>query len=591
MADNSNVVVKVKSSLQQLIDELDKIKGKANEVQEEFKNTGNGVTDNLGKNTKETEKFFSNLRGLSRRVGDQLRRDFKSLVSVNALADGIKLSNQFRGTIAETVQLSDKIRKLGTTFGIARQQFASFQSFLTKGLGEIGMSSDVAARALEGLSTTSVRGQGNLLAYSTTSGMLGSLAGEQGSEGQIARGLSDVILARGGNVNDQGQLNQVAEAVRRAYVTSGSKPTETLANMKALFAAMPQDMRKNLTSEGMANVATLSGVAGPGAIRFFEEYLSKSSIERMPIDMQGGAGIIGSGGINLQKLESFLDNIGGRIGQDPRMAMKTLGISEEAAEGLVRMKEQLGQMRAAAAAAAATTGDLANQYKNSRSMGEAFKANLSKVKALIADPLSSATDTVTGGLNSASESGAGAAAVVAGGGLLASILTGKALKGLGGGLLGSVAKGAAAEQFLGEKTVPVYVVNAAEIGGFGLGSNKMGTGGIADKTAGAASTLGVAGLLKGSILALAGGALLKHIIDTNVDSISLFKDAIDNANRDKLPDGIRAVDPNTGAKPIVTQSSSSAPSSFPTPPVRVIIETKETNLRARTVGPSQGASN
>ena len=195
------VEISVRSSLQKVLDELEVIKKAAKETGDAFKQTGNGVAEGLNQNVKKTENFFTQLRSLSRRVADQLRGDFKSLISLNALTDALKLSNQLRQSLDQTVELSNTVRKLGTTFGIAGKDFVSFQTLMSEGLGELGLDSEVAAKALQGLSTTPVRGQENLLQYSKASGMLASIGGQKGQEGAIAKGMADVsIQARGGNV-------------------------------------------------------------------------------------------------------------------------------------------------------------------------------------------------------------------------------------------------------------------------------------------------------------------------------------------------------------------------------------------------------
>lgn len=633
------VQLSVRSGLAQIIDEMEKIKEKAKEVQKTFEDQGKGVEEGLEDNTKRVDKFFSSLRGLSRRVADQLRGDFKSLVSINALGDSMKLSGQFRDSISETVSLSDKIRKLGTTFGIAKDQFSSFQAFLTKGLGEIGMSSDVASRALDGLSTTPVRGQQNILAYSTTAGMLASISGQAGQEGEIAKGMANTIQARGGNVNDQAQLNALSEAIRKTYVATGAKPTETLKSMNDLFRAMPQDMRQNISPAGLAQLSAVSSVGGPNATKFFEEYASMGPIQRMAIDAQGGGKLFSDKGLDLEKLKKFIDGVSSRIGGDPRQSLQTLGIGPEAAEGLVRLREKMGDVTEAQERMAKATGSLSEAYRESMGFTEAFRANLNRVKKMLAEPLAAITNTGTDILSKASESDAGAAGVALGGGLLATILAGGALKGIGKGLKGvgsTVAKGAAAEALTGEKTIPVYVTNAAEIGGGGIGGVAATGPGMLGK-AGMVGMAALAGIGIGQIIEpflskqldktdemeyggaklnlgdRIGYAIAKLIGDESV------KELDERANRQAMPAGVRAVSPDAPAKPIeeakkvlvpgqsiqqtketireksvkeTVNNMPSAPSSpFGNQPQRIIIETTEPGLKARTKGPSRGATN
>lgn len=488
---SNDVQLSVRSGLGKIIKELETLKATAEEVQESMKTSGQEVGESFNKNVKKSENFLGNLRSLSRRIADQMRGDFKSLFAINAIQDSLKLSNQFKGSIAETVNLSDTIRKLSTTFGIASKDFVSFQSKMVKGLGEIGMSSDVASRSLQGLSDTPVRGEDQLLGYSQQAGMLASVSKEQGKEGDIARGIARVIQARGGDVNDLSQVKALAEDLRRVFNQTGKGPTETIRAMENLFTNMPKDLRKSISSQGLTNLAAASAVGGPNATKFLEEYLGKSPIARMAFEAQGGAGVFSEKGIDTQKFAEFAKGIMGRVGGDPRLAAQTLGLSEDAAEGFVRLAENLDKVTEAQNRIAASTGNLNEQYKNSMGLSESFQANINRVKGMFSGGLSWLTQKTTDVMSGASGSDLGAAGVVAGGGLLAALLAGIGTRGLG---LGGIGRAAAAETISGREVQPVYVTNAAEIGG-----------GVAGAVGGAGK--GVLGMLgKAGLVGVAGAA-------------------------------------------------------------------------------------
>lgn len=487
------VQLEVRSALSKIIAELETLRDKAADVSSSLKDAGKDVGKEFNNNVKQTEGFLSNLRSFGRRVADQLRGDFRSLASLNAIGDSLKLSNQFRGSIQETVNLSDTIRKLGRTFGIATQDFSKFQSSMVKGLGEVGLSSEVAARAMEGLVETPVRGEQNILQYSKAAGQLASVAREQGKEGTIASGISRVIQARGGDVNDMKQMQAVAEDLRKIFNATGKLPTESLKVMEDIFTHMSKDFRQKFSTAGLANLATAAHVGGPGATKFLEEYLGKSPIARQAFEAQGGKGIFTEKGIDVGKFKKFSQEIMTRVGGDPRLAAQTLGLSEEAAEGFVRLAENLDKVNHAQKEIAHSTGDLNSQYKSSMGLGEAFRANINRVKRVLAEPLSFLTQKGTDLLSGAAGSDTGSLGVVAGGGALAALLAGFGLRGIGKGLgggLGALGKGALAEQITGQKTVPVYVTNAAEIGLAGSGGGALGkAGGLLGKVGGGAAAL------------------------------------------------------------------------------------------------------
>lgn len=525
----NEVTLSVRTQLMKIVEELDKISGKAREVSGNLKDAGKNVGDNLTEQTKKTTTFLEDLSNVGRRVSDQLKDDFKALASLNAVAGALKLSEQFKGSLKETADLSDMVRKLGITFGIARSEFTNFQTSLTKGLGEIGLSSDVASKTMEGLATsgTQVKGEASILGYSKTAGQLASVTRQQGQEGNISALIAQTIQARGGNVNDMKQVAHVAEDVRRVFNATGQGAQETLGKMKEIFSGMSKDFREKITSRGLASLAAASTVAGPQSTKFIEEFLAKSPIQRKALEAQGMKGVFTEEGLDVNKFKKASKAILDRIGLDPRMAAQTLGLSEDAAEGFVRLAQSLDQVGKIQESVNKTTGDLNTQYKDSMGLGESFRANINQVKKAFAAPLSAITGGLTNVLSKTSQSGLGAAAVVGGGGVLASLLAGGGLRGLGkavgiGGGLGGLAKAGAIEAATGRQVQPVYVTNASEIGGGALG----GGGGLAGAAAAGGGLLGKAGKFLGAAggVAAAGGA--GYAVGSAINEIPGVSDAI-----------------------------------------------------------------
>ena len=501
--------IKVRSDLLKIVEDLKKIQKASEQMTKSLKELNEGIGDDLDRDTKKVETGLNRLRQLGRRVADQLRSDFKTLFSANALASGLQLNNQFRGTIKETVALSDAIRKMGNRFGIAGTDFSKFQNTLTNGLGKVGLSSEAAVRTMQGLLETPVKGQEALLEYSKTAGQLASLSGQAGREGDIAKGIARVIQARGGDPNDVGQMRGVAEDLRRARNATGKGPAELLGSMEDLFTNMSEDMRKRISTRGLTNLAAAGAVSGPNSTKFLEEFLGKSPIARKAMEAQGFKDIFNDQGLDVEKFRKASGDILGRIGEDPRLAAQTLGLSEEAAEGFIRLARSLDQVKTAQDQIRSSTGSVEQQYRQSLSMSEAFGASLNRLKGYISGALSPATQGLTNMLGDMSQSDAGAATVAGGAAIAAAVLTSKGLSGLGKAAgVGGLAKGAAVEAITGRQVVPVYVTNAAEIGAGAAGMG--GLGGKAGKIAGAAGGAGIA-LAAG----MAVGGALNQLIDTS----------------------------------------------------------------------------
>lgn len=571
----NEVTLSVRSQLLKIVEELDKIDEKSRQVSSNLKDAGKNIGDTLTEQTKKTTTFLEDLSGIGRRVADQLKGDFKALASLNAITGALKISEQFRGSIKETADLSDTIRKLGRTFGIASSDFTKFQTNVTKGLGDIGLSSEVASKTLEGLSGsgTQVRGQESLIGYSRAAGQIASVTRQQGQESNIARLIAQTIQARGGDVNSMKEVASVAEDVRRVFNATGSGAQETLEKMKEIFSGMSKDFREKITSRGLANLAAAGTVAGPQSTKFIEEFLAKSPIQRKALEAQGFKGVFTEQGIDVNKFKKASQAILSRIGLDPRLAAQTLGISDEAAEGFVRLAQSMDQVAKTQDQVNRSTGDLNSQYQESMGLGESFRANINQVKKAFAQPLSSITGGLTNFLSKTSQSPLASAGVVGGGGILAALLAGGGVRGIGGALgLGGIAKGAAVEGLTGRQVTPVYVVNASEIGG--------GLGGAAGQLAGS-GLLGKAGGLLGKAGLVGAAGAAGYEAGNLINEIPGVSDAIVR--------GFEKLAGLLGKGPVSNEEAFKRGAAL-VKPQKVVVELNTRELKA-SKQPTRGASN
>lgn len=470
MADQ--VELEIKSPLAKVIADLKKIQETAEGVNETLKTGSKESQKEFNKQNKTGEMALQKLGQVGHGIFQNLKDDFRSLMSIEALKGGMKLSNQFKDSVKEGIDLADTIRRLGPVFGIAKSKFADFQEEMVKGLGQIGLSSTVASEALKSLSDTQVRNKDALIEYSKAAGMLASVGGEKGREGETAKQLALTVKASGRDPNDVKAMRELAEAVRKAHNVSGMSPTEILKNMNEAFQQMPEDLRKVLSPGAVAKIFASARIAGPQAMDFMKMFMKMSPIQRKAMEAQGFKGIIGPNGLDIEKMRKALKSLTGRVGFDPRLAAQTLGVSEELAEGLVRMSEGMDKVKEAQEGMEKQIGDLESQYRETMSVGDAFRANLNRVKASFAKPISVAMEKIQEFFNASSKSDAGAKAVVVGGGFIAALLAGGGLKGLGKTLFGGggLAKSKLIEEATGRQVQPVYVVNAEDmVGGGGLG--------------------------------------------------------------------------------------------------------------------------
>lgn len=462
------VVLSADADLAAIFKEIEKYSQKIRRVADDQQKLGKQTDEVMKKTTKNTETMFTKVNGFGRRVLNQLTSDMKALMSIQALTGGMKLSEQFRGSIKETVALSDQIRKLGTTLGIASKDFSSFQSKMTKGLGDIGLSSEAASRALEGLSETQVRGQENLIEYSKLAGQLASVGRQQGSEGEIAKGLAGVVQSRGGNVNDINQVRAISQELLKVQNATGQKMTESIQFMQDVFSKMPMEVRKQVSTPMLTGMAAGEAVAGKGSTAFIQDLLSQGQYGAGRLRMQAqGINLMGDKGISVEGLKKLREEAIKMGGGDLRQGVQNItGASDEAAEGLVRLIENMDRLQSAQDNISKSTADLNTQYRQSMGLGESFRASINKVKGLFATPMSWMSQKATDVMGKASESNTGAVLATGGAAIAAAVLAGGGLRGLGKGLgLGGLAKAEGIEAITGEHVQKVYVVNASEMGG------------------------------------------------------------------------------------------------------------------------------
>lgn len=484
------VEIPVKSQLAKIVADLEKIQSAAAGLSGQFKKMGDDVGKNVKGNTRQVQNGLQQLQGYGRRVADQMRQDFASLFSMQSLGAGLKLSNQFGGSIKEAVSLSDTVRRLGSIFGIAQKDFASFQSDMQKGLAAIGASSEAAANALGGLAETPVRGKDQLIEYSMIATELASVSGQKGQEGATAKGLAGVITSRGGNVNDMGQVHDTTNQIMQIRKATGKGALEIEAALSDIYSRVNKDFKGRLANGGATSLASASLVGGPQATAFIEKYLAMNRIERKGLEAQGFGEVVKSNGeINTKALLQTLSEAKSRGLGDAQAGLKTYGFSDDEAKGFIRLAEAIRTNGDAINGAKNQVVNLGEEYKHSMSLGDSFRASINRLKGTFAPFIATATQGATDMLGAASHSTAGALAVTGGAAALAAVLAGGGLRGIGGGLIGGALKSKAIEAATGEKVQKVEVINFPAGMGIGGGAAVAG-GGIMGALGKGAAVLG-----------------------------------------------------------------------------------------------------
>lgn len=488
--------------------------------------TAEQTSQSLGASTKEVGKTVNDqvavvsggmnkLRTFGKDLVRQLGSDFKSLFSVNALVGGMKLSEQFGGAVKQAVTLNDTIRNLSPIFGMNEAAAERFKRTLIKGLGEIGVGSDAAANALQGLAETPVRGEKALEAYAKTASELAGISKQKGQEAAIAKGLSSVVVAQGGNPNDPRAMQKVAEDIVRIRNATGKSATEALDTLNKLFSSANTDFKKRLLQGGGVSLAAAGLIGGQGSTAFLERYMGLSKQARAGFEAQGLGRLIGQNGeLNNAAFQGTISEARRRGSGNAEFGLQTMGMSEEEAKGFLRLADALKANGDAVERAKRSVVDINQEYQKTMSLGDSFRANINRVKGGFAEVMDKigAPDLLNKGtdlLQGASHSMAGAGAVVGGSALLAAVLAGGGLKGIGAGLLGGELKSRAIEGITGEKVQKVEVINWPM--GMSLGGAASAAGGLGT----AASFAGKAGLVGAAAVGgMAVGSYLNDVIES-----------------------------------------------------------------------------
>lgn len=492
------VELKVNTQLQRVLDELTKVGKQAADVQRNLKSLGDEIGKGLEDTGKKNEKNISASALLMRRVLQQLKDDFRTLASINAIGQSLKISEQFRGSVKESITLNDTIRKIHSSMGMTISQAAQLESRLVSVFGKIGAGSEAASNAVKGLAETPVRSESALVEYAKTATQLASIGGEKGREGDVAKGLAGVVRAKGGNPDDIGAMQRAADEVMRVRMASGRSATESLSALQGLYSAANPEQRARLAGGGSVSMAAGALAGGQGATAFLERYLGTSRVERQGMEAQGLGRIIGKdGSLNGAAIQSTMREARRRgLGGDAQSGLATMGLGDEEAKGFIRLAEAMEDVQKKSDKARGALINIGDTFEKSKSFQENMMSPVNRVKSMMNPLLNGGITGLNGLMGGAGKSDIGSLLAVGGGGILASLLAGWGMRGAGkalGGKMGGIASGAAVEGITGREVVPVYVTNASEMGGGGLlGSGAQVAGGMGIAGAAAVAAVGAA---------------------------------------------------------------------------------------------------
>lgn len=519
----NEVVISARVQLDDVMRALQQIQSKGKQTQDALAQASQDSGKKISQNAKLTQTNMEALRSYSRRIAEEIRGAFESMVQIKSLDALGKFGSKIKESVGGAVALGDSIRKLSIALGIAESDMVSFQTKLLDGFSKVGLGADEARNAIEGLAGTGVNSQDALVKYAVTSGQLAQISGEQGQEGAIAKGLAEAMRAAGKDVNNQADLDRFIKATQGA-MSSGQTATQATSGLADMYGGMSTDDRK-VSPQAYSDIAALTAALGPEVGKTLQEYMSKSKLDQLPQNAQGMGKFFTKEGIDVKGLSEYFGRAGGRVGFSQEAGLQTLGIGNVAGANLLA---QNGDKAAAAVARSRGFGlSVDQQQQQTMGLGDAAKGVYNKGTKFLNKPLSEATGFATDLVKSVASSESSSQAALLGGGLLAfagaagslsKVLKGKGMGKAAGGITSALAKGAAAELVTGQKTVPVYVVNADEIGGISSGMVASSFTDVASGNGTLNKAGKAAGMLGGGALAGMAGYELGKAIEPFVTS-------------------------------------------------------------------------
>ena len=470
---------------------LDKIKQSLGSLNTMISGVGNNIKkqgnllestyeDGFRQSTKQAENFMARLGGLGKRTLKNLGDDFKALGSLNAIRESLKMSDKFRDRIMQTMTLNDAIRKMGASFGIAQSQFGKFQTALQKGFGDVGLSGEAAANALEGLMGTQVKGEQDVLRFAKAAGMIAALTGEAGQEPAIVKGVADIAL-KGFSPE------QISTSVSRMHMGAGMRATESINMMRDVLGPMSQEQIKGMGGlKGIEDLAVIMQTSGKDSVSFLQKLVQSGVDQKAVFKTFMAEGIFGEKGFNADAFKGFIENMK-RMRDDPKAALEIAPEMQQSASALLMLADNLDRVKKQTDMVNQSFVSTEESLVKNRGFAESFSAAINRVFGNI--DIGKVTQPLTEMFSQLASSDVGSAAMVAGSAIVAAVLAGIGMKGAGKALgLPGLLKGGSAGA--GVPTTGGYLDPYGGYGSYNAPGKKMGVMGM----------LGKAGMAAGAAL-------------------------------------------------------------------------------------------
>jgi hypothetical protein len=509
----------------------DKVLASLKEIAKQSREMSRTIEESIGKDAAKSVKKLEDaaengsgkIAGFFRNLGTRVKEDLKRAFDMTSVLAGAKFTDELLKGTKQVFDFERAFDRLNARLGLSRKEYASFKTELGKGVAATGASLD---KVLPGVETMAAKGgMKNPKQLADVGTLLGKFSQATGEDtGGISDSIVEILQTQGKAITSQ-SVKETLDAAIGARNAGAFKSTSEAAT--AIEGISPYAKRLGIGTReagGLAAQASQSGSAGQGILQDFLRMAADKNVDRGKLEGVFGQKLFNGGkfdasalgkidmnrmkGISPEKFAEIGFGGGASGGDFVRFVEAFKG-------GQERFKQVIGGADETNKAFSVATDNLASRF-------DKFKGTLQNAGREVGGGLSTAAEGLISGDMSKAKAGAAqagtgltqnAGTIAAGvaGTLAVGLLTGGGLRGLlssAGGNAGGLVKGQAAKA---AGITPVYVTNAAEIGGGGAAPiDQIGKFAGLGKYAGA---LGVAGTVGAGAAALGVGAYAGNKLD------------------------------------------------------------------------------
>jgi hypothetical protein len=467
---------------------------------------GKDIPKQFRKTEDEAENAANKIGKYFRNLSSRVKEDLKAAFDLGSVMQGMKFANELGSGIKQVFEMERAFDRLNTRLMLSNSQMTDFKRNVGRAVSATGQKLE---DVLPGVETAAAKGgvksPQQLTAIAESLGKARAITGE-GTEG-LSDSIVEILKAQGKKVN-AGTFRETMDTLQ-ATRANGAFHTAGEAG-SAVAGLAPYAQKLGMNTRDLGGMAAMASQSGAGGMNILQQLMEKGTTVggQQQINAALGQKVFKNGKLDSSALGKVNTERFGQYSQ--QVLQEATGLSGANGADLKRFVESFKNGQDALKKVVNGSNETANQFDvasdNLSTKLDMFKEKTKEAAREVGEELSKAANSLLKGQAGEAGSHLGSAGknlwdnkgtvlaalgVTAGVGMLAGRGANNMLKKIGGGAVkglvgGELAKAAGA--------TPVYVVNAAEIGGGGLGDAAGAVGGgLLGKIGGVAGKAGLVG--------------------------------------------------------------------------------------------------